>query len=46
MAEVSKGREGRQRLGWMDDMMVALGSRGMAGGGYECRKEFRALVHM
>ena len=30
MAEVSGGRiRGRQRLGWMDGVNVALGSRGM-----------------
>ena len=30
MAEVSGGRvRGRQRLGWMDDVQVALGNRGM-----------------
>ena len=30
MAEVSGGRErGRQRLGWMDGVKVALGNRGM-----------------
>ena len=30
MAEVSRGRvRGRPRLGWMDDVKVALGNRGM-----------------
>ena len=30
MAEVSGGRvRGRQRLGWMDGVKVALGNRGM-----------------
>ena len=30
MAEVSVGRvRGRPRLGWMDDVRVALGNRGM-----------------
>ena len=30
MEEVSRGRvRGRPRLGWMDSMKVALGSRGM-----------------
>ena len=30
MAEVSGGRvQGRQRLGWMDGVKVALGNRGM-----------------
>ena len=30
MADISGGRvQGRPRLGWMDDMKVALGSRGI-----------------
>ena len=51
MAEVS-GRQvlSRPRLGWMDGVKVALGSRGMtvaaAGQCVERRKEWRALVHM
>ena len=51
MAEVSGGRvKGRPRLGWMDDVKVALGNRGMTvEAARQCakdRKEFRALVHM
>ena len=51
MAEVSGGRvEGRQRLGWMDGVKVALGNRGMTvEAARQCtkdRKELRALVHM
>ena len=34
---------GRTRLGWMDDVKVALGNRGMTVG---CAKELRALGHM
>ena len=49
MAEVSGGRvRGRPRLGWMDEVKVALGNRGMtveaAGQGMKDRKEWRALV--
>ena len=33
MAEVSGGRvRGRPRLGWMDDVKVAIGNRGINGG--------------
>ena len=51
MAEVSGGRvRGRPRLGWMDGVKVALGSRGMTvEAARQCakdRKEWRALVHM
>ena len=51
MAEVSGGRvRGRQRLGWMDGVKVALGNRGMTvEAAQQCakdRKEWRALVHM
>ena len=51
MAEVSGGRvRGRQRLGWMDGVKVALGNRGMTvEAARQCtrdRKESRALVHM
>ena len=51
MAEVSGGRvRGRPRLGWMDDVKVALGSRGMTvEAARQCakdRKEWKALVHM
>ena len=51
MAEVSLGRvRGRPRLGWMDVVKVALGSRGMTvEAERQCakdRKECRALVHM
>ena len=51
MAEVGGGRvRGRQRLGWMDGVKVALGNRGMTvEAARECakdRKAWRALVHM
>ena len=51
MAEVSGGRvRGRQRLGWMDGVKVALGNRGMTvEAARQCpkdRKEWRALVYM
>ena len=51
MAYVRGGRvRGRPRLGWMDDVKVALGNRGMAvEAARQCakdRKEWRALVHM
>ena len=51
MAEVSGGRvRGRPRLGWMDDVKVTLGNRGMTvDPARQCgkdRKEWRALVHM
>ena len=51
MVEVNGGRvRGRQRLGWMDRVMVALGNRGMTvEAKRQCvkdRKEWRALVHM
>ena len=51
MAEVSGGRvRGRQRLGWMNGVKVALGNRGMTvEAARQCgkdRKEWRALVHM
>ena len=51
MAEVRGGRvRGRQRLGWMDGMKVALGNRGMTvEAARQCakdRKAWRALVHM
>ena len=51
MAEVSGGRvRGRQRLGWMDGVKVALGNRGMTvEASRQCaddRKAWRALVHM
>ena len=49
MAELSGGRV-RGRLGWMDDVKVALGNRGMtveaARQSAKDRKEWRALVHM
>ena len=49
-AEVSGGRvRGRPRLGWMDDMKVALGNRGMtveaARQWVKDRKVQRAVVH-
>ena len=49
--EVGRGRvRGRPRLGWMDGMKVALGSRGMTvEAARQCVKdckEWRALVHM
>ena len=51
MAEVSGGRvRGKQRLGWMDGVKVALGNRGMTvDAARQCakdRKAWRALVHM
>ena len=52
VTEVSGGRvRGRPRLGWMDDVKVALGNREMiVEAAQECakdRKEWRrALVHM
>ena len=51
MAEVSGGRvRGRQRLGWMDGVKVALGNRGMTvEAARQCakeRQEWRALVHI
>ena len=51
MAEVNGGRvRGRPRLGWMDDVKVALGNRGMTvEAARQCEKdwkEWRALVHM
>ena len=51
MAEVSGGRiRGRQRLGRMDGLKVALGNRGMTvEAARQCakdRKAWRALVHM
>ena len=49
--EVSGGRvRGKPRLGWMDDVKVALGNRGMmVEAARQCatdRKEWRALVRM
>ena len=51
MAEVRGGGvRGRQRLGWMDGVKVALGNRGMTVEAARQRakdlKEWRALVHM
>ena len=51
MADVSRGRvRGRPRLGLMDDVKVALGSRGMtveaAGQCANDRKKWGALVHI
>ena len=51
MAKVSGGRvRGRRRLGWMDGVKVALGTRGMTVEvARQCakdRKEWRALVHL
>ena len=51
MARRVLGRvRGRQRLGWMDGVKVALGNRGMTvEAARQCakdRKEWRALVHM
>ena len=51
MAKVSGGRvRGRQRLGWIDGVKVALGNRGMTvEAARQCakdRKEWRSLVHM
>ena len=50
-AEVSGVRiRGRQRLGWMDGVKMAVGIREMTmEGAQQCakdRKEWRALVHM
>ena len=50
-AEVNGGRvRGRPRLGWMDGVKLAWGSRGMAlEAARQCakdRKEWRALAHM
>ena len=50
MAEASGGRvRGRPMLGWMDDVKVALGNRGMTmEAASQCakdRKEWKALVH-
>ena len=46
MTEVSEGWvRGRQRLGWMDGVKVALGNRGMTvEAACQCAKEWRALV--
>ena len=51
MAEVSGGRvQGRQRLGWMDGVKLALGNRGMmVEAAQQCAnywKEWKALVHI
>ena len=51
MAEISGGRvRGRQRVGWMDGVKVALGNRGMTvEAARQCakyRKEWREQVHM
>ena len=51
MAEVSGVRvRGRPRLGWMDDVKVSLGNRGMTvEAARQCakdRKAWRALVHV
>ena len=51
MADVRGGRvRGRQRLGWMDGVKVALGNRGMTvEAARQCakdRKEWRTLLHM
>ena len=51
MGEVSGGRvRGRQRLGWMDGVKVALGNGGMTvDAARQCAKDrnaWRALVHM
>ena len=48
VAEVSGSRVRRRpRLGWMDDVKVALGNRGMTvEAARQCAKEWRALVHM
>ena len=51
MAEVIGGWvRGKQRLGWMDSVNVALGNRGMTvEAARQCakdRKAWRALVHM
>ena len=51
IADVSGGRErGRPRLGWMDSVKVALGSRGMTSESTrQCskdKKKWRTLVHL
>ena len=51
MGKVSGGRvRGRQRLGWMDGVKVALGNRGMTvEAPRQCakdRKEWRALIYV
>ena len=51
MAKVSGGGiRGRPRIGWMDDVKVALGYRRMTvEASQQCaknRKEWRALLHM
>ena len=51
MAEVSGGRlRGRQRLGWMDSVKVALGNRGMTvEAAQQCgkdRKEWRVITYV
>ena len=51
MVEVSGGRvRGRPRLGWMDDVKVALGNRGMTvETAVQCAIdswEWKALVHI
>ena len=51
MADVSGGLvRGRPRLGWMDGVKMALGSRGMTVEAVQQyakdRKEWRAMVHM
>ena len=48
MAAVIGGRvQGRQRLGWMDGVKVALGNRGMTvEGARQCAKDRKFLVHM
>ena len=47
MAEVCGGRiRLRPRLGWMDDVKVTLGNRGMTvEAARQCGKEWRALVN-
>ena len=51
MAKVNGGQVwGRLRLGWMDGVKVALGSRGMKGkAAQQCAedwKEWRTMVHV
>ena len=51
MADVNRGRiRGRPRLGWMDGMKMALGSKVLTvEDARQCekdRKEWRALVHI
>ena len=51
MAKVSEGQvRGRQKLGWMDGVKVALGNRGMrVEAARQCakdRKEWKALVYV